>query len=130
MSSTFGSIARTASATKYQVTPLDDYFGLLGLPLADYGLSKHFKFRGATCRASNNDGHLLFEVVQDARFGLALAFPGWFIGEHTAQPVHIAVAGDAIAMIAWLPVAHENKLEIIDRLPFADDEKFLMRIAA
>lgn len=89
-----------------------------------------FSFRGATCRASNNDGHLLFEVVRDASFGLALAFPGWFVARHTAQPVHIAVAGDAIAMIIWLPIVREYKLEIIDRLPFNDEEKFLMRIAA
>ena len=112
------------------MTPLDDFYGLLDLPLTDHGLGKDFSFRGATCHARNEDGHLLFEVVREARFGLALAFSGWFVGEHMAQPVHIAVAGDAIAMIAWLPIAREHKLEIIDHLPFDEVTKCLMRIAA
>ncbi len=62
-------------------------------------------------------------------FGFLAVYPGWYAGEH-GSPVYVVMVGDPIACTQWLPMRHEDRLALIDRLPLDPIWKTLCRVAA
>ena len=97
---------------KYPMTPLREYYGLLMLMFREVDYGRKFVLNGVDCKIIQRDGDGLFEAVT-ADFGLALFFPGWYVGDTSITPVHCAVKGDLPALFKWLPTPLEDKQNII-----------------
>lgn len=107
------------------MTPLDDYQGLLELMLREADGGRTFLLNDVPCQISERDGDALFEAVT-ADFGVALFFPGWYLGGMPKLPVAIGIAGDYEECFRWLPISPGHKREIIKCLPITDDLKTLL----
>ena len=106
------------------MTPLNLYYGLLGLMLHEGDLGLRFDLSGVRCAIDEIDGHATF-IATSPEFAIALLFPGWYIGDTSTTPVHIDVKGDLPALFAWLPLPPDDKRNIIKHLTIGKEAKVL-----
>lgn len=110
--------------TKYTVTPLYHYYGLLGLMLHEEELGLRFDLKDVRCEIGEIEGHGTF-IAASPDFAIALVFPGWYVGDTWPTPVLIGVKGDLPALFAWLPLPPDDKRNIIKNLTIGKEEMVL-----
>ncbi len=106
------------------MTPLNHYYGLIGLMLHEEKLGLRFELKDVRCEIDEIEGHATF-IAASPEFALALVFPGWYIGDTSTTPVLIDVKGDLSALFAWLPLPPEDKRSIIKNLKLNKDAQVL-----
>ena len=106
------------------MTPLNHYYGLLGLMLHEGELGLRFDLKDVRCEIDEIEGHATF-IAASPEFAIALLFPGWYFGDTSTTPVLIDVKGDLAALFLWLPLPPEDKRNIIKKLTIGKEEKVL-----
>ncbi|MCC5610758.1 hypothetical protein LC612_29435 [Nostoc sp. CHAB 5834] len=106
------------------MTPLNHYYGLLGLMLHEGELGCRFDLKGVRCEIGEIEGHATF-IAASPEFAIALVFPGWYIGDTSTTPVHIDVKGNLSALFSWLPLPPADKRNIIKHLTIGKEAKVL-----
>ena len=106
------------------LTPLNHYYGLLGLMLHEEELGLRFDLKDVRCAIDEIEGHGTF-IAASPDFAIALVFPGWYIGDTSTTPVLIGVKGDLPALFTWLPLPPADKRNIIQNLTIGKEVRVL-----